>query len=233
VGAHEDAQPPAEPPRRGRPIAECTPLDLEVHRAITMEGHPELPLLPRYVTRAHDEQLRLVIEATAAGSSRLAMLVGGSSTGKTRACWEAIQALDERWRVWHAIDPSRPGAAAAALAEVGPHTVLWVNDAQHYLLTADPALGERVAAGLRTLLTDHQRGPVLVIGTIWPEFWHRLTATRHPNDPDPYAQARQLLTGTEIVVPDAFTAADRRRCGWRRPRTSDCGAPPSTPILAA
>src|SRR4051794_20292522 len=79
---------------RGRPINELTdPFELEVHRAIEAPGHnSSLPLLPPYVPRAHDVRLRDVVGVAAAGASRMVALVGGSSTGKTRACWEAIQA---------------------------------------------------------------------------------------------------------------------------------------------
>ncbi|WNM32632.1 hypothetical protein RKE30_20565 [Streptomyces sp. Li-HN-5-11] len=79
-----------------------------------------------------------------------------------------------------------------------------VNEAQEYL--ADPVLGERVAAELRALLRDPNRLPVLVLATLWPVHWQRLTARR---DPDAHAQARALLEeGTRIRVPDSFTAAD-------------------------
>jgi len=100
----------------------------------------------------------------------MAVLVGGSSTGKTRACWEAIQSLSARWWLWHPIDPSRPEAAGSAIGAIAPYTVVWLNDAQHYLLASDPVLAERIAAGLRAALTDPQRAPVLVLGTLWPRF---------------------------------------------------------------
>jgi hypothetical protein len=134
-----------------------------------------------------------------------AVLVGGSSTGKTRACWEAIQALPDDWRLWHPIDPTRPEAAADALPAVGPRTVIWLNEAQYYLLTPASDLGERVAAGLRELLRDRERRPVLLLGTIWPEYWATLTTPPAAGQPDPHAQARALLSGSDIAVSDAFT----------------------------
>jgi hypothetical protein len=121
--------PPAPPPvRLGRPISECDPIDLEVRRAIVLPGQDgAVPVLPSYVPRAHDARLGEVVAVAAGGASRLVVLVGGSSTGKTRACWEAIQGLPDNWRVWHPIDPSRPDAAVQALAEVGPYTAVWLN----------------------------------------------------------------------------------------------------------
>ncbi|MFI7598280.1 tetratricopeptide repeat protein, partial [Actinoplanes sp. NPDC049681] len=192
----------------GRPISEYTALDLEVHRAITIDGQDALPALPPYVPRAHDGKLARVVAAVAAGHSSCAMLVGGSSTGKTRACWEAIQALPEPWRLWHPYDPTRPQAAEAALDQVGPYTVIWLNEAQHYLLTTDPTLGERIAAGLRRVLRDPGRAPVLILGTMWNEYWTTLTTRPDPGAADPHAQARDLLESVDIAVPREFTATD-------------------------
>ena len=120
-----------------------------------------------------------MVRAAAGSRSGIAVLVGGSSTGKTRACWEALALLrdqDPAWRLWHPIDPSRPDAALRELAGIGPRTVVWLNEAQFYLDPADGGLGERVAAGLRELLRDPARAPVLVLATLWPRYWGTLTA---------------------------------------------------------
>jgi hypothetical protein len=192
----------SRPTRLGRPISECDPFDLEVRRAIALSGQDAAaPALPLYVRRAHDALLGEVV----AGAGRIVVLVGGPAVGKTRACWEAIRGLPDDWRVWH---PIEPGAAAAALAEVGSHTVVWLNEAQHYLLTADPGTGERVAAGLRQLLADPARAPVLILATIWPEDWSTLTSRPAAGGPDLYAQARELFSGADIRVPEAFTGDD-------------------------
>jgi hypothetical protein len=142
----------------------------------------------------------------------VAVLVGGSSTGKTRACWEALNVLRGQvpgWRLWHPIDPARPEAALRDLSRIGPRTVVWLNEAQFYL---GDGLGERVAAGLRELLRDPDRAPVLVLATLWPKYWDEVTA--HPADSDdPHAQARELLAGQDIPVPAAFTPAGLRLAG--------------------
>ncbi|MCZ4122748.1 hypothetical protein [Streptomyces sp. H39-S7] len=178
----------------GLDIADLNPLDLEVHRSIEIPGTTRLPPLPAYVARKHDSLLLRVVEEAMAGSSRMVMLVGGSSTGKTRACWEAVQRLPESWRLWHPIDPGRPEAALEELRNVGPHTVVWLNESQYYLMPEREPLGELIAAGLRTLLGDPSRGPVLVLGTIWPEYYERLMEEPRPHGPDPHAQARKLLS---------------------------------------
>jgi hypothetical protein len=197
----------------GRLLAEVTdPFDLEVHRPVLADDLPAgLPTLPAYVPREHDRQLAaLVARAAADGQSGIAVLVGGSSTGKTRACWEALRLLRERpeqWRLWHPIDPSRPEAALRELPAIGPRTVIWLNEAQFYLDVTPGGLGERVAAGLREVLRDPGRAPVLVLATLWPQFWGRLTTRPTLSTHDPHAQARELLTGQDIAVPAAFTAA--------------------------
>jgi hypothetical protein len=69
------------------------------------------------------------------GRSQMITLVG-SSTGKTRACWELTRYLDRkqpsRWRLWHPYDPTRPQAALANLAKAGPDMIVWLNEVQQY-----------------------------------------------------------------------------------------------------
>ncbi|HET6480160.1 MAG TPA: AAA family ATPase [Actinoplanes sp.] len=167
---------------------------------------------PKYVPRVHDTMLRDAADRLLdGGSSRLVTLVGRSSTGKTRACWELARYLDQRqpgrWRVWHPYDPTRPQSVVADLERVGARTVVWLNEAQNYLMPPDASLGERLAAGLRTLLHDAGRTPVLVLATLWPEYWGLLTVRPDAGHQDPYAQARELLAGTAVTVADTFTPA--------------------------
>lgn len=91
MGGLADDGPPgmraADPPA-GRALAEVTdPFDLEVHRPVQAdEPSAGLPVLRTYVPRELDRQLTEVVCAAAEGASGMAVLVGGSSTGKTRAC---------------------------------------------------------------------------------------------------------------------------------------------------
>ncbi|WP_203018215.1 effector-associated domain EAD1-containing protein [Frankia sp. AgW1.1] len=221
---------PARRPRGregpGWPIREIVdPFALEVHPAIDAGAAVAgLPLLPDYVVRDHDLRLREVVSRAAAGDSSIVMLVGGSSTGKTRACWEAVQALPEEWRLWHPIDPSHAQAALNDLSRVGPRTVVWLNEAQHYLLTSPADLGAQVAAALRELLRDPARRPVLVLGTLWPDYWADLTQSpagrSNPN-------ARALLVNADLALPDAFVGQDLERLrtvAGRDPRLAEARA---------
>ncbi len=86
---------PAGTRLRGWPIrAVVDPFALEVHPAIDAGASARgLPPLPTYVVRDHDLELRRVVARAVEGVSAIAVPVGGSSTGKTRACWEAIQTI--------------------------------------------------------------------------------------------------------------------------------------------
>lgn len=184
------------------------PFALEVKRPIELdELVPGLPALPAFVPRPHDRDLARRARAAAGGQSTLAVLVGGSSTGKTRSCWEALELLrgqGDAWRLWHPIDPSPTQAVLRGLPGISPRTVVWLNDAHLYL---QGERGEEVAAGLRELLRDPARAPMLVLVTLWPGGWAELTA-RPVAGNDPHAQARELLVGHDITVPGAFSAAD-------------------------
>lgn len=210
-------------------LDESDALALEVHKAFevsrapsgTRAGRVSVPLLPKYLPRPEfDHQLRAEV-AAAQHRSRLVIVVGDSSTGKTRACWEAIRtALPEGWRLWHPLTPERPDAVVEALrsGRVGARTVIWLNEAQSYL--QPPQVGEQVATALQALLSDATRGPILVLGSLWPELWRSLTTmprdssapNTHRSDPDTHSAARALLDqATEITIPRSFTAEQLTR----------------------
>ncbi|MFD5347076.1 hypothetical protein ACFWJY_25760 [Streptomyces anulatus] len=192
----------------GRLIGEWDSHDLEVHPAElrrNIQGCSASPqqALPGYVPREHDQALAEAVQDAAAGRSRIVVLVGASSTGKTRACWEAVQPLAAlRWRLWHPFDPTRAEAALEQLHQVQPRTVVWLNEAQHYL--GDRTVGERISAAVHHLLVSEERGPVLVLATLWPEYAARYTALPTPSRADPYSRTRELLAGRILTVPDAF-----------------------------
>ncbi|MFJ5680308.1 hypothetical protein [Streptomyces sp. NPDC093097] len=208
TAAGENGPVHAEDLAPGKPIGEWNPHDLEVHPAGTASGGrrqgaaPER-VLPGYVPRGHDRFLATAVAEAAQGHSRMLVLVGTSSTGKTRACWEAVQPLAAQgWRLWHPFDPTRAEAALDELEHVAPRTVVWLNEAQHYL--GNPHVGEQVAAALHTLLTHPNRRPVLVLGTLWPEYADQYTALPHPGAPDPHSRVRELLAARTLIVPDTF-----------------------------
>ncbi len=194
----------------GRPIAEWDPDELEVHPAVdapsseSSSGHRLSARLPKYVFRTHDEELSALVSEVDMGQSRMAVLVGTSSTGKTRACWEAVQPLASKgWRLWHPFDPTRAEAAFRGIEGVGPRTVVWLNEAQHYF-GASGGLGERISSAVHTLLTTPRRGPILILGTMWPEYADTYIALPQPGEVDRYSHARAVLSGRLIGIPESF-----------------------------
>ena len=70
-------------------------------------------------------------------------------------------------------------------------------------MTDGSSVGERVAAGLRSLLRDPDRAPVLILGTMWRSFNQQLVDEPNASG-DPHAQARALLVNCRIEVPECF-----------------------------
>ncbi|MEU3344237.1 tetratricopeptide repeat protein [Streptomyces sp. NPDC006700] len=193
----------------GQPINCWEPHDLEVHPAGPIQdalgARSSARPLSGYVRRQHDRHLADAVRDAAEGRSRMLVLVGSSSTGKTRACWEAVQPLaSQGWLLWHPFDPTRAEAALEDLQNVRPRTVVWLNEAQHYL--GDTQFGERIAAALHALLTQPARGPVLVLGTLWDEFATKYTRLPAPGGPDPHSRVRELLADRLLTVPETFDA---------------------------
>ncbi|MEU6587496.1 helix-turn-helix transcriptional regulator [Nocardia sp. NPDC046763] len=181
----------------GQPLEQITdPFALEVHAAITGSSGAQLTALPPYVPRPHDAELADVVAGALAGVSGIAVLVGGSSAGKTRGLWEALAPLRAAggWRLWHPVFPTR-SESLADLDRVRARTVVWLNETQRYLW-GEP--GDRAATALQALLDDPSTAPVLVVGTLWPEHHGSLSS-------DPATAAAKLLRDHEIEVPHAFT----------------------------
>ena len=186
------------------------PHDLEIHPSIDMpDSSASGAALPPYIPRAHDHALLKLVKM-AHKRSVMAVLVGGSSTGKTRACWEAICTLPREWRIWHPVSPTRHEALWTALQDdlIAPRTVIWLNETQFYLDIKSGGLGERIAASLRDLIRAPERGPMLILGTLWPEYWELLTRRPSPGVADPHSQARALLETRGVMVPERFERRD-------------------------
>ncbi len=199
-------------PSYGRLAGRWDPVELGVHPAIG--GGP----MPAYVRRPHDELLRAVLDPAVA-ATRLVVVRGGSSTGKTRAAYEAVAARLADWR----LDYPRNAAALAARLEAGipARTVLWLGELRQY---ADDDDGAAVLGQLADLLEG--AGHVLIT-TVWPEHWtaYAAAARAGPGAADPAGVAGRVLeplpdlTGSDparidpgrggvIDVPPRFTAAN-------------------------
>ena len=199
-------------PGYGRRVGRWDPVELGVHQVIG--GGP----MPSYVRRPHDELLRAVLDPAVAGS-RLVVVRGGSSTGKTRAAYEAVSGRLAGWQLDYPLDPGTLAARLEAGIPVG--TVLWLGELRQY---ADADGGAAALGRLADLLGGEGH---LVITTVWPEQWTTYTAAARagPGAANPAGTAGRLLgrlpdlTGADparvdparggvIDVPDQFTAAD-------------------------
>ncbi|MGC4744778.1 hypothetical protein ACLQ28_03805 [Micromonospora sp. DT201] len=188
-------------PGPGQLVSEVhDPFALEVHEAIRAPVITSpLARLPIYIRRQHDGDLEKVVDLALAGQSEIAVLLGNSSTGKTRSAWEQIQRLPTPWRLWH---PAFPDELLAKLSGITPHTVLWLNELHRYICTDDIRRDETIAGRLLEMLRDSSRAPVLILGTLWHEYRLRVAPAESLNDVRP--QVRALVSEHFIPVPETF-----------------------------
>ena len=213
-------------PAYGRPVARWDPVELGVHQVIG--GGP----MPVYVRRPHDEVLRAVLDP-AVSASRLVVVRGGSSTGKTRAVYEAVAAQLADWYLDYPLDPS--ALKLRMEAGVPARTVLWLGELRQYVDAED---GAEMMGRLGDLLNDESH---LIITTLWPEHWTAYTEAarartgaagragtagrlleRLPELADRDPAGIEPVRGGVVDVPDRFTPADLEAAA----RTGD-------PVLAA
>lgn len=166
----------------GRVASEWDPVTLGVHRAVG--GDP----LPTFVRRPHDELLDAVLDPDAA-RSRLVVLRGGPSTGKSRSAYNAVCA--GRLASWRLEYPSIPAELTRLLEEgIRPRTLIWLRELRDY---ADG--GQEALARLARVLAD--TGRVIAVATTWEPFWSAYTRDHRGNagSRNPYLAARALLAG--------------------------------------
>ncbi|MGW5639234.1 hypothetical protein [Streptomyces sp. NPDC003832] len=203
-----------DPGRPGRFIGRWDPAELGVHKAIGGGT------LPPYVHRPHDHLLYALLDPAPA-ANRLVVLRGGSSTGKSRAAFQAVTARLPHWPVLY----PRSAKALARLLEgeqIPGRSVLWLNELRDY---AEGPAGQDTLFNLAELLTHRNR--IVVLTCVWPDFWRAYTTDHRggPGTVDPVRATRQLLrllpelTGADprginpavggvIAVPDHFTDQD-------------------------
>ncbi|MDH6544223.1 hypothetical protein [Streptomyces sp. SPB4] len=170
-----------------------------------MPGPAEAAFLTPYLVRPHDHELdRLLTPALDGSVSAFVVLTGDSSTGKTRALYEALLRLVPARPLWRPTN----AAALADLLNTGrltPGAVLWLNEAQRFLYGER---SEEAAAALRELLMT--RTGVIVVGTLWTfPYWADLT--RPAVDADPHSHVRALLESPvthRVPVPADLTTAE-------------------------
>jgi hypothetical protein len=193
------------------PVADLDAYALGVHVATLPAGSwhgGETQGMTPYLERAHDIALRAEIgRAFAGGGSLLVLLAGDSTTGKTRALYEALRGHEEVRR-WPMLRPADASELNSLIREqrIAPGTVLWLNETQKYLYGAD---GEKAAYGLLRLLESVNF--IIVVGAMWQVYFDELAGAGRPGDPT--AGARELLDGPhtrKISVPGRMGPAEQR-----------------------
>ncbi|GAA3845404.1 hypothetical protein GCM10022243_09630 [Saccharothrix violaceirubra] len=182
----------------------------EVHPALTVGSTPTEELTA-YVRRTFDDRLAGIAASARDGACRMAVLVGGSSSGKTRACWESLHSFGAGWRLWHPLDGEQ--LVEGLKAGIAPRTVVWLNELQRFLVREEEPRWRAAAIALRGLVAAPVEG-VLILATIWDEHdrWQALTGPPPPGGPDHYAQARELLRRADVIpVAATLDAGERAR----------------------
>ena len=186
------------------PITQLDVHALGVHVATMPSGSAiearNVGLTP-YLERAHDVVLRehIARTATPGGTSVFVLLVGDSTTGKSRALYEVLKG-NEQVRQWPVLRPADAHELNALLDEqrVNSKTILWLNETQKYLYGA---AGEKAAHALSRVLEATSQ--VIVVGAMWSAYFEELARTGRSGDPT--AGARELLDGPrtfKVPVPN-------------------------------
>ncbi|WFE52991.1 hypothetical protein [Micromonospora sp. WMMD1155] len=104
------------------PVGDCPPEQVGVHPAAASGAHHHGQ--PPYGTREHDNLLRAQVRQAAVAGG-MVVVVGGSSTGKSRSLFEAVRSELADWRI---LLPDDAEAVRGASAQVSAHTVVWLDD---------------------------------------------------------------------------------------------------------
>ncbi|MET8957444.1 hypothetical protein [Streptomyces sp. NPDC004533] len=198
------------PPDDRLTIRDADPEDLGVHRAVShaqassgTAGSSGFNRLTPYLAREHDYRLRRHLAAAASGGpSVFVLLLGDSTTGKTRALYEAVFVEAPDHALLRPVDAEDLRQILTA-GRATPGTVLWLNETQRYLYGPD---GSTNAKDINKLLAT-QPG-ILLVGAMWRHpYFVELTAQGRPES---FGPVRDLLHSRHTVrldVPDALTTA--------------------------
>jgi hypothetical protein len=197
-------------------VREVVAEDLGVHRAVAANDLQSSSAasagrhgLTPYLIREHDRLLRQHLAAAASGGpSVFALLLGASTTGKTRALYEALLDQAPDHALLHPADAKELQQLLNA-GTITPGTVLWLNETQRYLQGED---GPTIAKHLTRRLTEEPG--IVIVGAMWrTPYFTDFTAQGRPIDPGPI---RDLLHGRHTVILDVPDALSPAQCGQLR-----------------
>jgi hypothetical protein len=164
------------------------PGELGIHSAITADDADDD--LPEYVRRDFDFRLRHALTANVPSRGSFVIMIGGSSSGKTRSLYEAVY---ESVPDWWLVQPVDVNELLEMRARPPSRTVFWLDELQQYLGGSPPLSRECIRA-----LTWHGN---IVVGTLWPDQYAHWTSGRDSLVKD----------AIPISVPDELSPAERRK----------------------
>jgi uncharacterized protein len=206
--------PPAEFPRPGTwPTArEVSALGLGVHRARS-KGEGVSESVPPYVARDFDDDLRARLRRHAIDGG-VVLLTGDSTSGKSRAAFEAVRAEMPEHQVFsppHGFDLRRlPDSLAARPGRY----VLWLDDLEGFL-GRDGLRPDLLSALLRLRLA--------VVATLrdgfremfWPQAERHAAASGDPETQRHSHSGSHVLDMAELIeVPRTWSATELERASW-------------------
>jgi hypothetical protein len=155
--------------------------------------------LPAYIEREFDFRLRNELSSVVERGS-FVILVGGSSTGKTRSLYEAIQVVAPNW---YLVQPTETEELLELRHDPPGRTIFWLDELQRYLGSHPPLS----AACVRALT----RKPNIVVGTLWPDHYDARIMGRHSDSAGAEDIRRLLRSAIVISVAEDFTTTERER----------------------
>ncbi|MFI7591806.1 hypothetical protein [Micromonospora sp. NPDC049359] len=189
------------------PVADCRPEQVGVHLAAAGGIHHQGQ--PSYGTREHDNLLRAQLRQAALAGG-MVVVVGGSSTGKSRSLFEAVRSELADWRI---LLPDDAEAVRSASARISAQTVVWLDDTPAVRFLGPDGL---TAGDLAALLEGENSKPLVILYLAWPDAYQRMTtvpqSAKGATD-DPARGTREALSlavQPPVRVPDDFTPSERR-----------------------
>lgn len=171
----------------------ASPRELGIHSAIVAPDATDD--LPVYIDRDFDFRLRTALAVQGRGC--FVILVGGSSTGKTRSLYEAVHEVAPNWRL---VQPVETEELLELRNDPPSRTVFWLDELQRYLGGHPPLSAECVWA-----LTRKEN---IVVGTLWPDQYDARVVARQPVTDEAEDVRRLLKSAMVISVADAFSSTE-------------------------
>ena len=191
---------------------------LGIHPAIPLTADADSALdpdLPLYIPRDVDADLCAWVNAHQKSGGFL-LLVGPAAAGKTRTAHQLITDTLSNWPLFMPVTAAQLTSYVTTCADP-TRLVIWLNEAQRFI-----GPGGLTAGTIRRALAGP--APVIIIGTIWPEYYDTLTVQPDLAPDlirgDPRQDARDILTmlADRRELPGEFSGSELARARGMAPR---------------